>query len=123
MSYKLDIIENSAFLHVIVTGRNTKKNVIAYLKEVLQECVTRKYRKVLIEERLVGRRLETFPVFEVVSGSSQDAVGKFDAIAYVDVNAEGSLMKFAETVAINRGLPVVFFATLAEAKKWLEEGT
>jgi len=43
----------------------------------------------------------------------------FEAIAYVDVNADGELMKFAETVAVNRSLPVVVFSSVSDAEKWL----
>jgi hypothetical protein len=35
------------------------------------------------------------------------------------VNAGGDLMKFAETVANNRGVPMTLFATVAEAEQWL----
>jgi hypothetical protein len=48
--------------------------------------------------------------------------GCFEAIAYVDVNAEGDLMKFAETVAVNRSLPVRVFSTVGEAERWLLGG-
>jgi hypothetical protein len=51
---------------------------------------------------------------------SSRAVGVFQAIAYVDVNAGGDMMKFAENVALNRGIPVRLFATVAEAEKWIE---
>jgi hypothetical protein len=47
--------------------------------------------------------------------------GFFEAIAYVDVNAAGALMQFAETVAVNRALPVKVFPTVAEAEEWLAE--
>jgi hypothetical protein len=43
------------------------------------------------------------------------------AIAYVDVNAQGSLMKFAEDVAVNRGVRVRVFGTVAEAERWLRQ--
>jgi hypothetical protein len=39
----------------------------------------------------------------------------------VDVHAEGSLMQFAETVAVNRSLPVRVFATVVDAEEWLLE--
>ena len=42
-----------------------------------------------------------------------------EAIAYVDVNAAGDLMQFAETVAVNRALPVTVFSTVVEAETWL----
>ena len=119
MNYKLKIAQAPHFLHVIVTGQNTKKNVLGYLQEVLRECMTRHCFKVLIEERLDGPRLGTIDVFEIASRGSEQASGKLKAIAYVDVNAESDLMQFAEDVAVNRGLPVAVFRTVAAAKEWL----
>lgn len=123
MKYNLAFIQEDSYLHVIVTGQNSKETVIQYLNDLLDECVTRKCSKVLIEERLKGPRMKTFPVYEIVSSGVANARGKFTAIAYVDVNAEGDLMQFAETLATNRGLPVTVFSSVAEAKKWLEEYT
>ena len=121
MDYKLRFIQNPSYLHVIVTGKNSKQNVAQYLQDVLHECTARKYRKVLIEERLEGPRLKAFPIFEIVNEGSEEARGYFDTIAYVDVYAEGDLMQFAETVAVNRGLPVTLFANVADAEKWLNK--
>ena len=123
MAYKLTIIQNPSYIHVIVTGKNSKQNVTQYLKDVLLECTTRKYRKVLIEEHLEGPRLNTFPIFEIAKNGSEEARGYFEAIAYVDVNAVGGLMQFAETVAVNRGIPVTVFASVADAKIWLNNMT
>jgi hypothetical protein len=58
-------------------------------------------------------------VFEIASEGSSRALGILKAIAYVDVNAEGDLMQFARTVALNRALPVTVFSTVADAEKWL----
>ena len=121
MTYQLSITQQSCYLHFIVSGENSENNVIHYLEDVLQECINRGCRKVLIEERLAGPRLKTFPVYEIARDGSDNARGHFDAIAYVDVNASGDLMEFAETVAMNRGLPVHIFATVAEAEKWLHD--
>jgi hypothetical protein len=74
---------------------------------------------VLIEERLDGPRLGALDVFQIASEASSKAGGTLKAIAYVDVNAEGNMMQFAETVAVNRGVPVVVFSTVADAEKWL----
>jgi len=38
---------------------------------------------------------------------------------FLDVNAGGDLMKFAETVAINRGLSVRVFSSVSDAREWL----
>ncbi len=40
-------------------------------------------------------------------------------MAYVDLNAEGDVMRFAEDVAVNRGFPVKVFPTVAAAEEWL----
>jgi hypothetical protein len=122
MTYALTIDQKPTYLHAIVTGRNSRENVQRYLEEVLQECIAHGCFRVLIEERLEGPRLGTLEVFEIVARGSSRAFGILQAIAYVDVNAEGDLMQFAETVAVNRALPMTVFSTVAEAETWLLAG-
>jgi hypothetical protein len=127
MTYKLTMSQKPTYLHAIVTGLNSRETVARYLEELRRELIARNCFRVLIEERLEGRRLGTIDVFRIVSEESKKAKIKIDAIAYVDVHAEGDLMKFAETVAVNRGVPVAVFSTVADAEKWLmnrdREGT
>ena len=47
-------------------------------------------------------------------------MGVFDAIAYVD-REMGSMGEFAETVAVNRGMPVAFFDNEEDAVDWLQK--
>jgi hypothetical protein len=119
MTYALTIDQKPTYLHAIVTGRNSKENVARYLEEIRHECIARRCFRVLIEERLEGPRLGTLDVFEIGSEGSSRALGTLKQIAYVDVNAQGDLMQFAETVAVNRALPVTVFSTVADAEKWL----
>jgi len=119
MTYKLTMTEKPGYLHVVVTGQNNRDNVRRYLEELRSECVARGYSKVLVEERLEGPRLEALDVFEIASEGAGEARGKFKAFAYVDVNAKSELMHFAETVAVNRGVPVAVFPTVADAERWL----
>jgi len=119
MSYQLQITAKPTYLHAVVTGKNTLENVTGYLKDLLRECESRQCFNVLIEEKLEGRRLETWDVYQVASDNSALARGFFRTVAYVDTNAGGELMKFAETVANNRGVPMRLFATVAEAEAWL----
>ena len=58
-------------------------------------------------------------VYQIASDTTALACGAFRAIAYVDVNAGGDLMKFGETMANNRGIPMNLFKTVAEAQAWL----
>jgi len=117
--YTLTITQKPAYLHAIVTGPNTRENVARYLEEVQRACAERGCRRVLIEERLEGPRLPATDVFQIASGASSGAKRLFEAIAYVDVNAQRGLMRFAESVAVNRGVPVQVFASVGEAEQWL----
>jgi hypothetical protein len=41
-------------------------------------------------------------------------------VAYVDVNAVGDRnLRFAEDVAVNRGLPGRMFSSIGDAERWL----
>jgi hypothetical protein len=122
MPYQLTIKPEADFLHVIVIGTNDADTVARYLNEVRRECIARQCFRLLIEEHLEGPRLSTFPVYKVASEGSERARGLLHAVAYVDANAEGHLMEFAETVAVNRGLPLAVFTTVNEAREWLLRG-
>jgi hypothetical protein len=119
MDYKLTIKPKPSYLHFIVTGRNSKQAVIQYLEEILRECKIHNCFRILIEERLEGPRLGTVDIFRIVSEESRSGTGILKAIAYVDIYAKNNLMQFAETVAINRSLPVSVFSTVADAEQWL----
>jgi len=121
MSYQLTIIPKPSYLHAVVTGQNTAENVSAYLDELLRECVTRKCYRILIEERLEGPRLKLVDVFHLVLQGSPKVRGVLKTIAYVDVNAEGDLMKLAQDAANARGVPMKLFPTVAEAEEWIKK--
>jgi hypothetical protein len=119
MSYELTITPKGTYLHAVVTGVNRRENVVRYLEAIRRECATRSTFRVLIEERLEGPRLSMASVFQIAADGGSRAQGEFEAIAYVDMNAEGDSMKFAETVAVNRSLPVRVFGSVSDAEKWL----
>lgn len=122
MTYKLTIHQTPTYLHAIVTGPNDRETVMRYLEELRAECIARRCFRVLVEERLAGLRLGAMDVFQIALAGSSKATGTYEAFAYVDINAEGDLMKFAETVALNRALPVAVFSTVAAAQRWLLKG-
>ena len=120
MAFAVTFTQKPTYLHAVVTGRNSAKNVRSYLKQIQRECSTRKCFRVLIEERLEGPRLGIVDVYRIVSEETVRALGQIDVIAYVDVNAEGDLMKFAEDVAVNRFLRVAVFSSVPDAELWLQ---
>jgi hypothetical protein len=119
-SYQVRFTDRGKYLHAAVTGANTRDNVLRYLADVRRECEVRNCTRVLIEERLEGPRLGFPDVFRIAAEGSTRALGFFEAIAYVDVHAQGDLMDFAETVAVNRAMPVRVFRSLPDAENWLD---
>lgn len=121
MAYTVTIEQRPGYLHATVTGRNSADNVARYMQEVMQECAARRCARVLIEENLEGPRLGTMEVYALVTAGARQFHGVLEALAFVDLNAEGGVMRFAEDVAVNRGIPVRVFRTVAGAEKWLAQ--
>jgi hypothetical protein len=119
MSYTLTIHQKPTYLHAIVTGLNSRETVQRYLQELRTECKARGCFRLLLEEHLEGPRLGLMDVFTIASEGSTQVSGVFKAFAYVDANAKGDLMQFAETVAVNRRVPVAVFSNVQDAEKWL----
>jgi hypothetical protein len=119
MAYELKTIEKPAYLHFIVTGKNSKDTIVGYVAEIHNECIVRNCFRVLIEERLSGPRLSIMDVFGLVLNGTDRYRGIFKAIAYVDVNAENDSMKFAEDACVNRALPIAVFSNVSDAEQWL----
>jgi hypothetical protein len=121
LTYELRIEQREDFLHCVVTGANTVSNVSAYMQEVMQASAARRCPRVLIEERLAGPRLGTMEVFSMVSAGAKRFHGLLEALAFVDVNADAGVMRFAEDVAVNRGIPVKVFRNVEGAERWLRQ--
>jgi len=120
MTYKITIEQNPTYLHATVTGSNSRDTVTQYLSEIQQECSKRNCFRVLIEENLEGPRLDAMEIFALVSEGSMKALGKFEAMAYVDQKM-GEMANFAETIAVNRGMPISVFDNVDDAKEWLSQ--
>jgi hypothetical protein len=120
MDYHLTITERPSYLHAAVSGPNTRENVLRFLKEAYEACVARGRTSVLLEMVLTGPGLDTSSIFAVIAERSGDGA-KLRKIAYVDLSEarDDSKARFAETVAVNRGVNVRFFRDVAEAQRWL----
>lgn len=120
MGFTVTFTQKPTYLHALVTGENSAENVRNYLKQIQRECKTRKCSRVMIEERLEGPRLGIVDVYRIVSEGTARVLGQIEVIAYVDVNAKGDLMQFAENVAVNRFVRVAVFSSVPAAEQWLQ---
>lgn len=120
-AYRFAVKRRPGYLHASVSGQNTVANVRRVLGDVLRACAEHGCARVLVEEHLIGPSLGVVDVFEIVSEGSRAGTTLLEKIAYVDTNPEhdASQLEFIETVAVNRGVRVRVFATVAEAETWL----
>jgi len=121
MPYRLTVEEQPGYLHATASGTHSPQNALRFLEEAYAACVTRGRSALLLEMNLAGPSLDATRIFGVILERSKDAT-KLRKIAYVDPTPrDPERMKFAETVAINRGVNVGLFQDLASAKAWMSQ--
>ena len=122
MSYIMHVEPRSSYLYITVTGENSLDTVSRYLSEIHDWCLQQNCPNVLLVENLSGPVLRTSSIYELISEKSAQSARVVGRMAYVDINPAHDLgeMKFAENVAVNRGISVRVFATVQEAEAWLE---
>ncbi len=122
MQYSFTSEAKDGFLHVRVRGDNNAAVVRRYIREMIRTCQQEGCPNVLIEEMLDGPRLSVGDVFAIVAEEGEGARGIVRHIAFVDVNSSSpENMKFAETVASNRGASIGMFTRIADAEKWMRK--
>jgi len=120
MSYHLEIEDHPKYLHAAASGKNSAENVLRFLREAYEACQKRQVASILLEMKFEGPALDTGSIYSVIAQRS-DTGKQMRKIAYVALPDRESKSKFAENVAINRGVNVRLFVDVASAKKWLEE--
>lgn len=121
MAYTMTVTQKPGYLHVKVAGDNVPETIASYLMEVRETCARLKCPVVLIEESLDGPALSSTEVFQLAAEGSRDTWPDVQRVAFVDTmpGRPFEQMKFAEDVAVNRGLEVRVFRTVGEAEAWL----
>ena len=119
MAFDIQYQDRPGYIHAVVTGTNTPQSVFDYMSAIREKCERTDCYRVLIEERLDGPRFDEMEIFAVITEGSPDALGFFEALAYVDEQQDFEVVKFAETVAVNRGIPVAVFSSVEDAENWL----
>lgn len=123
MSYQLTLVEKPSYLHATASGDHTPQNAARFLREAHEACVQREKQALLLEMNFSGPSLDPSGIFGVVGEAASRPGAKLRKIAYVDTSArDPEKMKFAETIALNRGVNVRLFRDVEEAKRWMAEG-
>lgn len=109
------------YLHARATGAHTPQNALRYFIEVHKACVERGFDRVLLDMALSGPPMSPSEIFAVISERSYEG-SKLKRIAYLDTTGRDvHEMKFAETVAVNRGVNIRLFLDEEQAKLWISE--
>jgi hypothetical protein len=121
MPYSITISFNQNYIHALVEGSNTIKNVAQYLSDIQKAVVEHSCTTVLIEDHLDGPGLDTFDLFEIIRTQARYARDHKLRLAYVDLNKDHhrTTVAFAENLANILGVNVKVFSTAGEAKEWL----
>nr|MBN2278425.1 hypothetical protein [candidate division Zixibacteria bacterium] len=124
MTYKLAVQDKGHYYHFVVTGENTIENVSSYLGEIHKICIRDGCSRVLIEENFEGPGLGTMPIYDIITDIGLQARMTVRKIAFINANPDHDIreMKFAETVAVNRGVNIKVFSNVAEAEEWILSG-
>lgn len=121
VSYQLTIEERPAYIYARADGELTPANALRFLEEAHAACVKSGRSSVLLDMQLHGPNLNTTSVYDVISQRAADG-SKLRKIAYVPYKSDDqSMAYFAETVAMNRGVNVRLFDSVAAAERWLSE--
>ena len=118
--YQLTVDERPTYVCAKAVGDLTAANVLRFLEEAYAACVKGGRSDLLLDMQLTGQSLSTTTIYNVLSQRVRDGL-KLRKIAYVDsTNAvDPGMAHFAESVAVNRGVKVHLFHTVALAEEWL----
>ena len=121
MAYQLTIEERPTYVYARVDGDLTPANALRFLEDAHAACVKSGRDSLLMDMQLHGPSLPTTAIYEVISQRAADG-SKLRKIAYVPYDGgDPSMAQFAETVAINRGVNVRIFESVAAAEGWFSE--
>ena len=125
MSYSLTSKREDRYLHFTVTGENSPATIAAYMEGVRAAHAADPLPGILIEEHLTGEGLAVSDIFALVARGAGEGWPGLRAMAFLDANPahDRSNMRFAENVAVNRGVNVRVFADVAAARAWLAEAS
>jgi hypothetical protein len=120
-AYTVTFEEGPTYLHAKLVGTRSPQNLIRFLEQVHATCVERDRSDVLLEMHLEGPSLDMGAIFSVITQRSP-AGATLRKIAYLETAPLDPVKaRFAETVAINRGVNVRLFDQPEAARQWLAE--
>lgn len=123
MAYELNFQAEGSILRVDISGDRTKGDLTSSAKEAWREVARvardKNLRRILVISRATGN-YPTLSAFQINSTLEDCGVQRGWVIAFVNIDPDSYQdIKFAETVAVNRGFTVKVFNNTDKARMWL----
>jgi hypothetical protein len=113
---KFSVVDDGAYLRVIVTGRSSRGNLLPALQRIAAEVQAREIWRVLVDATGIPPPMTTFEKYDLAIEFSRIANPKLKTAIVAPAEM---VDHFFETVARNRGVGVMVFTKEAAALEWL----
>jgi hypothetical protein len=122
VAYSFIVEAKPTYLHARGYGEQTETNTRQFAIDAYQACLQHNMGSLLFEMCFTGKALSVATIYSIVMDRTHDG-STLKSVAYVDNNPAhaGEIAEFAETVAINRGVNVRLFESVAAAERWLHD--
>lgn len=108
---------NGTYLTLVISGQYDKEDFLSYPKLILEECEKQKGDKILVDgSNLRGTNIPNMDRFFIAENIANLLRHK---VKLAVVWPKQHINKFAETVAVNRGISMIVVDTVDAAHRWL----
>lgn len=119
MSYTIEIDEKENLIYLTLKGLISLKAGIASRKELAQFVKKTGIKKVIVDQSEGRVDVTISELFEFHSSHNEVLPNQIKIAIIVSKEEIADNMKFAENVAINRGIDIKVFTSVNEGIKWL----
>ena len=125
MAYKLNFQDEGGVLLVEISGEREKEELVKSAREAWREIASKTFEAKVIKILVISSATGKYPALDAfLINSRLDECGLHRdwKIAFVNLDrASYQDIKFAETVAVNRGFDLGIFKDEFSARRWLIE--
>jgi hypothetical protein len=125
VAYDLSFHDEDGMILVSISGKREKEELVSSARQAWREIARVGYEKEIEKLLIVSSATGNYPAldaFLINSRLDEYGVQRFWKIAFVNLDQTSYPdVKFAETVAVNRGFNLGVFSNEADARRWLLE--
>ena len=121
MAYIVAPNDQGEYVHVVHSGAAIPAEIVAARAVAVRLLTDRRWRRFLVDLQQVQNAFSVMDHFDLVSSTAADSEIARTAIALVIDVGDFEDFRFAEDLAVNRGLNLKIFTDAGAAAAWLVE--